>query len=229
MRVQESFKCVSSIRLLQHLRMPPFFESHVKNEPMLFNCDYDAAMQLGGPITQFFAARCFAHCGPEDLVIDTRVHMLMPGWWPCIPGWHHDDVPRLRDDGQPWYPELEGEHSSLYRSRHLMAIVGSDASLTEFAIGEAEFPAIPPGEIGYKIWHPIVDAYVADGTLELVRAGVGEMIAFDDRSWHQGVRATGNGWRWFGRASYATDRARHVTNEVRRQVQVYLENPMEGW
>jgi ribosomal protein L4 len=42
-----------------------------------------------------------------------------------------------------------------------------------------------------------------------------------------GTRAVKNGWRLFIRASWNTDRK--PTNEFRRQVQVYMENPMEGW
>lgn len=30
----------------------------------------------------------------EEYVVDVKVHMLMPGEWPCIPNWHRDFVPR---------------------------------------------------------------------------------------------------------------------------------------
>lgn len=30
----------------------------------------------------------------EKYVVDVKVHMLMPGQWPCIPNWHYDNVPR---------------------------------------------------------------------------------------------------------------------------------------
>jgi hypothetical protein len=53
------------------------------------------------------------------------------------------------------------------------------------------------------------------------------VVFFDDRTWHQGTRAVKNGWRLFIRASWNTNRK--ATNEFRRQVQVYMENPMEGW
>jgi hypothetical protein len=42
-------------------------------------------------------------------------------------------------------------------------------------------------------------------------------------------QANGNGWRFFIRASWSTDRVKNCTNEIRRQVQVYMENPVEGW
>ena len=31
---------------------------------------------------------------PEDYLVDVKVHMLMPGQYPCIPNWHRDFVPR---------------------------------------------------------------------------------------------------------------------------------------
>lgn len=75
----------------------------VKNEPMLFSCDLDATRELGGPITRAWLDAILTDASIGPYIIDTRVHMLMPGFWPCIPGWHHDDVPREREDGQPDY------------------------------------------------------------------------------------------------------------------------------
>jgi len=37
---------------------------------------------------------------PNDYIIDVKVHMLMPGQYPCIPGWHLDMVPRDKDNNQ---------------------------------------------------------------------------------------------------------------------------------
>jgi len=31
-----------------------------------------------------------------DYVFDVKVHMLMPGQFPCIPNWHFDNVPRRK-------------------------------------------------------------------------------------------------------------------------------------
>ncbi len=91
-----------------------FDQAAVKNEPMLFNCDFRTAYEIGGPITRAFldAIECDGYGG----IIDTRVHMLMPVWFPCIPGWHHDDVPRSRPDGQPNYESPE------HHTRHVMGL-----------------------------------------------------------------------------------------------------------
>lgn len=34
---------------------------------------------------------------PEDFIWDVKVHMLMPGQYPCIPNWHYDNVPRVNN------------------------------------------------------------------------------------------------------------------------------------
>lgn len=103
--------------------LPDFAQEQVKNEPMLFSCDWRVAQDLGGPLTQAFLARLGESWENEGVIIDSRVHMLMPGWFPCIPGWHHDDVPRERSDGQPNY------HNPSYRSEHVMALVGGGSSV----------------------------------------------------------------------------------------------------
>lgn len=34
---------------------------------------------------------------PNDFIWDVKVHMLMPGQFPCIPNWHYDNIPRLNN------------------------------------------------------------------------------------------------------------------------------------
>lgn len=203
--------------------LPKFDQETVKNEPMLFNCSSDFAIKHGGPITHEFIKAVFRHLPgrADELVFDTRVHMLMEHWFPCIPGYHHDDVPRSRSDGQPNYENPE------YRSKHILALVNGDICPTEFAVGEFEVSDVPLGDIIYKHWHEEVEEQLNGGVGFRWRVPSNTLIHFDDRSFHQGVPAVAGGWRWFGRVSWDTHR--HSTNEIRRQVQVYLEHPMEGW
>lgn len=199
-----------------------YSQEEIKNEPMLFNCGSYYADKFGGSITKdFLDSLDESGIDLTSVVIDTRVHMLMPGWYPCIPGWHHDDVPRSRVDGQPNYINPE------YRSQHVMALVNGDICPTQFAVGDFEVSEIPLGEVVYKKWHVEVESQLNCGSCSVVKAPSNKLIHFDDRSFHQGAPSSGSGWRWFGRASWNTHRV--PTNEVRRQVQVYLENPMEGW
>lgn len=204
-----------------------FDQTTVKNEPMLFSADADFAWKHAGPITDWFLACIMPVCAKagvaqRDVIIDTRVHMLMPGWFPCIPGWHLDDVPRTRPDGQP-------DHKNpAYRAQHFMALIG-DASLTEFAIGTIRLNDVPvgSGRVIYGEWNDAIDKMLAAGDITTHSAKPGHIISFGDQDFHRGTPAAKSGWRWFGRASINTHRK--ATNEIRNQVQVYMPVPNAGW
>jgi hypothetical protein len=156
--------------------------------------------------------------------------MLMPGWYPCIPGWHHDDVPRVRSDGQPEY------EAPTDRAEHILMLVNSHLAPTEFAIGEAEFDVPPVGSVIYEEWHSEVNLAIAAKELTTVSAPDKTLIKFNDRTWHRGVAAVDNGWRFFIRASRYFDkdgnpiaRRNKRTNEVRNQVQIYMSAENAGW
>lgn len=201
--------------------LPKFSLQQIKNEPMLFNCDLETAYEKGGLITLEFLNNIISDFGSaKDLIIDSRVHMLMKDWFPCIPGFHHDDVPRERQDKQPNYINPS------YKARHCMALVG-DCCPTEFALGESDFPEVELGDKYYKVWHPLIVNKIKNNELKSFSAPNNKLIYFDWNTWHQGIRAQKDGWRFFIRATINT--GRKPTNELRKQVQVYLDLPMEGW
>src|SRR6476659_2902434 len=152
-------------------RLNPFAStipnSLIKKEPMFFNSDFKYAYENGGEIT-----RSFLDALPEDwknqpLVFDSRVHMLMPGWYPAIPGFHHDDVPRpeipvgqhFATAGQPDYD------SPRYRSQHIIGLVNADICPTEFAVGPCVMSEVADGDIVYRKWHLEVERHLADGLM----------------------------------------------------------------
>lgn len=219
----------STFRLRDQI-IPQYGIEVVKNEPMLFNCDLEHAQKLGGPITNAVLDALPPDWYNVPLVIDSRVHMLMPGWYPCIPGWHHDDVPRTRSDFQPNYGPDQN------RSHHLVCLVNGDICPTAMAVGSAVFEEPPVGDVIYKTWHRDVERKLKDGELKKISMMSNRIYEIDDRTWHTGTRAIENGWRFFIRVSRyfspsgkAIRRGNHRTNELRRQVQVYLENPNDGW
>lgn len=201
----------------------------LKNEPMFFNSSVYYAFENGGPITREFLKAIPP--GWEHAVVDSRVHMLMPGWYPAIPGYHHDDVPRPPIPvGQHFLTAAQPDYDTTrYYAEHLMGLVNGHICPTAFAIGRCVMPAIPEGELIYREWHREVEGLIAYGALEAVSAPSGKVIGFDWQTFHTGTKAVGSGWRWFCRLSRNTERCDTITNEIRRQVQVYLEFPMEGW
>ncbi len=188
---------------------------------MLFACDVNYAYKNGGPITRRFISEF-----PEDffnrkVIIDSKVNMLMEGWYPAIPGFHIDDIPRSRSDGQPNYLNPE------YRSKHVAAVVG-DCSLTSFILGTSiEVSDVDVGQKVYAKWNKEIRAQVENGTVEERSIGEGELVEFGWGDFHKANPATKRGWRLFIRAS--KDTARPIFNEKRTQVQVYLPCINAGW
>lgn len=168
---------------------------------------------------------------PKELVFDSRVHLLMPGWYPAIPGYHHDDVPRpeIHSWGNPMSAGQPDYDNPSYKSEHIMALVNADVCPTKFALGKCLMPAVAEGDLIYRKWHTEVEKLIADKTLQTFSAPDKQLIYFNWQSFHTGIKAVKNGWRWFGRVSRNTDRTKKITNEIRKQAQVYLEFPMEGW
>lgn len=205
--------------------------SQIKAEPMFFNASVEYAIEKGGPITQSFLAAI-----PESFrrgVFDSRVHMLMPGWYPGIPGWHHDDIPRAPvPPGQHFMTAGQPDYDNpAYHARHCMGLVNAEVCPTAFAIGNCTMPAVPEGELIYRKWHAEVERLLEDRLLFRDEATDRRVVLFDDHTFHCAQKARASGWRWFGRVTIGSDRCRkeNITNEIRSQVQVYLEFPMEGW
>lgn len=203
----------------------------IKNEPMFFNCDLQYAMEHGGEITKSFLQNLPEDWKNEPLVFDSRVHMLMPGWYPAIPGWHHDDVPRADiPSGQHFITAGQPDYDNpRYRSEHILGLVNASVCPTIFATGQCEMPAIPDGELIYRAWHEEVVKLTKSGDLTIETCQDRTLYYFDCDAFHTGQKAETNGWRWFGRVSKNTDRVKKITNEIRVNAQVYLEFPMEGW
>lgn len=193
----------------------------IKDEPMMHKASYEFAWNHAGVLTQRFLFALPDNWKNNKTVIDSRGHMLMEGWYPCIPGWHHDDIPRDRSDKQPDYAGLR------YKAEHCMAIWGGN-SLTEFAIGRAVFPEIELGKTVYEEYHRMVeDEIVNGGQLRRVKVKPCVPTFFDWQTWHQGTPATGFGFRFFIRATRNTDRK--PDNEIRRNANVYMPAIMGGW
>ena len=203
--------------------MREYTVDQIKNEPMFFSASYAYARTHGGRITNEFLDLLepdYGHLLDDKLVIDSRVHMLMPGWYPCIPGWHHDDVPRTRRDKQPNY------RNPAYQSKHFAVVVG-DCSLTEFLFGRISLDIPKLGHTIYKDWNNELNLMIKMGKLKPQPVVPGLPIYFDWQTFHRGMPATKSGWRMFIRASWDTDRPK--LNEIRKQTQVYMSELEAGW
>ena len=195
-------------------------ESDIKNEPMLFSSDLCFSVTNGGILTRFFLSELRKLIGDEigNAIIDSRVHMLKRGWYPCIPGWHVDDFYRPTD-GQP-----DLEH--IPHQSHYMMLLG-DCSRTQFLDGPVRLHDPIPGEKLYDSYNRQINRLLARKDVGVKSVETGRIIRFGNGDLHRGVAATGDGWRFFIRATIGS--TRKPENEIRRQVQVYLSALEAGW
>lgn len=190
----------------------------IKNEPMLFSCDIKYALANGGSLTRDFIEKFIDTDSLwEDCIIDSRVHMLMPNWYPCIPGWHHDDIARNTASGQPNYDNPP------YEAWHRMMVFG-DTAMPEFITCETEMPKVEDGKIIYKVWNDVINEKYPNDKMAVES---GDVYEFGPQDFHRGIPGDKHGWRFFIRATRNSERV--VKNEIRRQVQVYLPEPEAGW
>lgn len=194
-------------------KMPHFSQEKIRQEPMIFSCDREHARRFGGRIMAAF----LKHLPVGRWIIDSKVTMLMPGMYPCIPGWHHDDVPRTRSDGQPNYTSASWDSAS-----HVATVVG-DASLTEFVSEPITLRVPRVGRTIYREW----DKQLRRRPPKSAQISSGDIIYFETEALHRGMPATKRGWRIFIRASINS--TRRIRNERRSQVQVYLDDISLGW
>jgi len=164
--------------------------------------------------------RRFRRAMPET-ILDSRVHMLKPGWFPCIPGWHYDEVERfeggdlVKEDGAvlDWDRTYEG------KEHYMMILDFGSGSLTEFARARVADPRVK----NYTELNRLFQAH--SPLIEQVKSNA--IYRFDILDAHRGVPAKRDGWRYFIRATVGTQRI--LANELRTQTQVYIPAFDVGW
>ena len=211
-----------------HFTSPEWSLQDYANETMLFSADYNFARSSGGPMTQaaldaLEAAHPSLHleaANAPDLtgIIDTRVHMLMPGMIPAIGGWHCDAVPRPGGvfEDQP-DPRMYDERVTHYT----VTMAQGPTSSTAF-LKEAVEVHLPPGE---RVWTAMHKA-IAEKPRTVFYGAHSSVVKFDLGTPHKATVTITPGWRFFFRYSLYKSTPR---NQIRRQVQVYIPHEGHGW
>lgn len=195
-------------------------------EPMLFGASPAFAAEAGGPLTrlvlhalsdELVGASAYCRGTGQHLVIDTRSHMLMPGFYPAIPGWHCDAYPRGAYGEQP---SLTGGNPDNF---HFVAFVSDQAD----GVSRTEFV-----QSGYKTRCKFGDEHVWSSVHRQVGALTpkltqvdGQILRFWQATLHRASPAHAKGWRWWFRASVFY---KPPENAIRKQVQVYAPEGL-GW
>lgn len=194
----------------------------IEAEPMLFSASPSFAREQGGPLTQAVLgvlegtdeieeAAMFAKTRGLWLVIDTRSHMLMPGFCPAIPGWHCDAYPRR---GYASQPDVRGGTPDAWHYVTHLSDQDVGPSRTIFA---DEPLSVDIAEDDRHVWKTVHDAATAR-VLRALQFLDGEVVRFSQPTLHRVAPAECRGWRWWFRMSMYY---RPPLNRIRRQVQVY--------
>lgn len=209
-------------------------DATIKSTPALWNCDLDTAIKYGGELTRAALGAMDLRGDRKHIVVDTKTHMLMPGFYPGIPGWHSDGVPRGADrnpaaKGDPDIFAQEGMEDEAPRF-HLL-VTGSHCPtrfVTEREIS-LDVPAEPHADLYKIVSQQLRDMqdYAWLGTMQTAPSTVYE---WDWWQLHTAQAATGHGWRFLIRVT-ETDHFQPQTDLskiIRTQQQVYVPEVF-GW
>lgn len=206
--------------------------SEIKNTPQLWNASLDDALKYGGDLTKAAIGAMNLRFDRKHIIVDTKIHMLMPGMYPAIPSWHTDGVPR----GSKRRPDSKGAPDILAQeemspSRFHLLVTG-DGCLTEF-IRRPVSLHVPdePSPVLYKMVNDQIEQLIE--TDEWTTVSMIPSCTVWEWDWwtlHRGVKANHHEWRYLIRVT-ETDHMEPQTDLrqiLRTQIQVYVPESF-GW
>jgi hypothetical protein len=210
MRFEPSFKVIDKIDILP-------LAANFKEEKLFYQSDPSFVFDNGGPIARKFIEKLpfnFRH-QLDNVLVDQRIHKLQEGYYPAIPGWHLDWIPRT-NKGQ------DIDLTNIPDYEHVVLIVG-ESSLTEFLDQPTEFPDGPFWTSSFSPYNTVLN----NVTTKTKHVENGQMVHFTSRDWHRPSPALGSEWRMLIRAS----RVDHIkpVNQIRSQAQVYIPIKEASW
>lgn len=204
----------------------------IKNTLGLHNASLEDALKYGGDLTRSAIGAMNLTMKKKYIIVDTKIHMLMPGMCPAIPGWHTDGVPRGNslDPTAKKEPNIHAQEEMDSPIFHLL--VTGDSCLTRFIKErnfELEVPEAPDTKL-YKMVSEQINKKVETGELTSFEAPSCTPVMWDWWEIHTGVPAKSHEWRFLIRVTESdiqkpkTD----LRDIIRTQQQGYM--PMEfGW
>ncbi|QSM01156.1 hypothetical protein SEA_NANOSMITE_132 [Mycobacterium phage Nanosmite] len=205
----------------------------IEATPNLRRASLPNALLFGGPLIRQCLEQAPIVGDREHILVDAKVSMLMPGWWPAIPGWHTDGVPRYSvtdktvtpaNWGKPSLPLQAERHLEGYMPRYHTIHVGNDCP-TEFLDGLLRLPI--DHDEDEEMYAEMTRKINGCSTLRTLKAPEGQWMSWDWWNIHQATQATRRGWRLLIRVT-ESDMPPVDSDFIRAQNQVYV--PKEfGW
>ncbi|UJJ22092.1 hypothetical protein [Erwinia phage Virsaitis27] len=207
-----------------------FTQNDIKNAPGLWNASVDVAMNFGGAITQAALASMNLGMDYNHITVDVKTHLLQPGMFPAIPGWHTDGVPRGGSmspaRGTPNIFKQEEGRSPRY---HLM-VLGCDCP-TMFVKNrniELNVPCQPDGSLYKRVSEQMARTRRHLETYEVIP---GIIYEWDWWELHTAQAARSAGWRYLIRVTESDylEPQKDLNEIFRKQQQVFVTSDQFGW
>lgn len=207
-------------------------ELEMKNTFALWNASYEDAIRYGGEITRDALQAMNLRHDRKNIIVDTKIHMLMPGWSPAIPGWHVDGAPRdaSKNPQGSGLPDTFAQEGDERFNRYHILVTGNGC-LTQYINKPLEVPI--PDEPSYEVYS-VMSRYVQ----EMVKIAPSIVSSFEsctvyEFDWwdiHTGIIASKKEWRYLIRvceSDYYEPR-KDLREVIRMQSQIY--SPADfGW
>ena len=161
-----------------------------------------------------------SHLPKDEYIVDSRVSMLKKGWFPCIPGWHFDEIMR-HENGN-----LDIISTDFNKTHYMMVIDIGTNSLTEFCAYRFTKDFLLTHNIdNYDSFNMTI--YMMESPIKTCKSNT--IYQFSSLDAHRGVDCKDSGWRYFIRAT--ANHQREYLNQIRTQTQVYIPfyNINKGW
>lgn len=202
----------------------------VESTPVLRRSSLENALLFGGPLMRELLEQVPLKGDKSYITVDTKVTFLMPSWYPAIPGWHTDGVPRgeeLLPDAKG-KPRLDKQNELKESAPHYHVIsVGLD-SPTEFISQpfELDIENFDNSDL-YKELTQKVNPLVNNKELSVTSIS-DAWVSWDWWNVHRAIPAESTGWRLLIRVTESDVLKARVKDFIRPQSQVYV--PVEfGW
>lgn len=200
----------------------------IKNTLALWNCDLDTAVKYGGDLTRAALGAMNLRGDRKNIIVDTKTHMLMPGFYPGIPGWHTDGVPRgpERNPGAKADPDIFAQDEMEDEKPRFHLLVTGDVCPTKFATTSDMFLKVTTDASLYKV----ISEQMKEKTFVSLQTAPSTVYEWDWWQLHTAQAAKTHGWRFLIRVT-ETDHMEPQTDLnkiIRTQQQVYVPEAF-GW
>jgi hypothetical protein len=205
-------------------KIEPPSQELIKSSVGLFRASMEDAIKFGGDLTRECLQKIKLKNKRKYVLVDVKTHMLMPGLFPALPGWHVDGTPR-HSKSEPDILEQEKNPDTIYHF-----LVTGEGCLTDFLIGETELEI--PDKPSPKLFNMIDEQVNKLSNLENLSLASPscQVLTWDWWTIHRGVEAKKHEWRYLIRVC-ENDYIAPLTNlrdVLKTQQQVYA--PLNfGW